>query len=146
MRTIFESSPFGSMGVGQVPLAPPLHPSSWHRLGAPSPGLGQDIGDITDKLLDAFKGLDKDALGKFKPQYDECKKKLDEGAIGLIAAFNCFDDLYKDVRKYIKGEEERKAAEIRTTPTTPPKAEFPWLPVGLAVAGAGILIYFITRG
>ena len=115
------------------------------------PHMGQDLEDLSflsDSIQDLLKEVPTDLLGKYDAEYNQCLSYMDAGILGIPKGLRCLRDLYSDLQDLVKNGETPTTTPT-TTPATrppPPPSEFPWIPVTIAVAGGGILIYFLTRG
>lgn len=113
-----------------------------HKLGDVDDLL--DVGNLTREIEDLLGRMPEDLVGKYRPEYDECRRKLDDGGVtGLYRGGRCLYDLFQEMKSAMRDRESRP---ISTRPPPPPSSGFPWIPVALAgVAGLGVL-YFVTKG
>jgi|FLYK01.1.fsa_nt_gi hypothetical protein len=140
MKTIFMAEPFGKLALGWSPAY------SQGRTQETAFGVFEDIlqtfGIEEEDLIRLIDQLPKAAGEKYKAKYEECKK------MGLTTASGakCLYDLFQEVRRALKEEEEKKLTPARPLPQAPQEA-IPWWPFAIGgVAAAGLIVYLATRG
>lgn len=145
MKSIFGPSFFGSRGLpgfelGGVRLAqtPPSTPAATDQSGtAPASGTSSTASGIEDLL----KQLQGDALGTYSAKYQACQNQITNGgAVGLVTGAKCLDDLYNEIRNYIKNGPPKTAAA-----PAPVASEFPVLPVVVGGLGLIVLIWGLSK-
>lgn len=130
MRSLFNAAPFSRFDLGRHILRGGLAP----RLGQQMPSIyaledyAQKIDGLTDTKV-------KEELRK---QYAECREK--EGTSQIA----CYAILGAKVYDALKNEGRESTLPPPVMTAQPKPSEFPIIPVVLAVAGAGALIYFLA--
>lgn len=130
MRSMFISAPFSRFDLGRHVL----------RLGSPLASMGQESLYALEDYAQKIEGLtDTETKNMLREQYRECRDK--EGT----AQVACYAVLGAQVYEALKNEGKETALPPPTMlPPRPVDSGFPILPVGLAVLGAGALIYFLA--
>lgn len=138
MRSMFTSAPFSRYDLGNHVLG--------RGLGLPRLALGQVPAQSAYALEDyaeRIEGLTEgETKTKLRAQYKEC---LEKDGTSQIA---CFAVLGAQVYQAVKDEGDSSSApRLPIAPPRPVDSGIPYLPIGLAVLGAGALIYFLaTQG
>lgn len=132
MKTLFLQTPFGTREGPSVPV-----PRT--ALGQ-LPGLLQDIlqlaRDLGGKVAGLLDDLPSEALGVYKPRYDECLKTMESNP---YEGYRCLEKLYEDIRSG-KGLPEPGAAP----PPPPPESKFPIVPVAIGAAALVAVALLMT--
>lgn len=132
MRSLFNAAPFSRFDLGRHIL----------RGGLAAPRLGQQMPSIyaLEDYAQKIEGLTDAAVKEeLRKQYAECREK--EGTSQIA----CYAILGAKVYDALKNEGRESTLPPPPVMTSRPAAsEFPVIPVVLAVAGAGALIYFLA--
>lgn len=142
MKSIFDTPVFGSRGLPGY--APPalgavrLAQDTTTPAPAATPG-DSDILGLKSAIEDLLKQLPPDVLGGYNAKYQQCLAKLDTGgAVGLVAGGKCLDDLYNEIKNFLKNGPPKPAP-------VPAASEFPILPVVVGGLGLIVLIWGLSK-
>lgn len=139
MKSIFEPSPFGSRGLPGY-ASPPLGAV---RLGQAAPVTPDQSNTtaVAGGIEDLLKQLPPEVLGAYNAKYQACQAQLaNGGAVGLVAGAKCLDDLYSEIKNFLKNGPP-KAAPAPAAPAS----EFPVLPAVVGGLGLIVLIWGLTK-
>jgi hypothetical protein len=131
MRSLFNAAPFSRFDLGRHIL----------RGGLGAPRLGQQMPSIyaLEDYAQKIEGLtDTKVKEDLRKQYAECRDK--EGTSQIA----CYAILGAKVYEALKNEGRESTLPPPVMTAQPKAPEFPIIPVVLAVAGAGALIYFLA--